>query len=54
MRAKKDFNLETGVNIAAWGGGLNDAVKISSHRLQINKLDICIMKGCFIFKVLKN
>ena len=34
------------------GGGLKSAVKIRSHRLQINKLDICIMKGCFIFQVL--
>ena len=31
------------------GGGLKSAVKIRGHRLRINKLDICIMKGSFIF-----
>ena len=32
------------------GLDLKGAVKISSHCLQFKKLDICIMKGCFIKK----
>ena len=40
--------------LALLRGGPKGAVKISSHCLRINKLDICIMKGCFTFSVLKN
>ena len=43
-------SLEASVLTLLQGGGtLKSAIKISSHRLQINELDICIMKGWFIF-----
>ena len=35
------------------GWGLKGAFRISGRCLQINRLDICIIKGCFIFSVLK-
>ena len=44
----RDFCVST----VAWI--LRGAVKISSHCLQINKLDTCIMEGSSIFSVLKN
>ena len=47
--------LETSVlTLLHEGEGLKIAVKISSHRFQVNKLNIGILKGCFIFWVLKN
>ena len=42
-------------NIAAWGWvSKKFCQNLKSLFTGINKLDICIMEGCFIFQVLKN
>ena len=38
-----------GVHIAACGWGSKRCCRNYSYHLQINKFDICMMKGCFVF-----
>ena len=47
------FPLEISVlTLLHEGGGLKSAIKISSHRLQLSKLDICVIFNKRLFYLL--